>query len=175
MKNLLIGAAAAAALATFTVSAQAGCADPRVSPGIHKMPPMLLQRPLSARPPASAEKNIVGTWHATYTVMGNPFGEAYIQWHDDGTEWENIDFPAASGNICMGEWVPVDKKHVARTHVGWIYNEGTLAGYFTETETNEVAKDGNSYSGTNEQKVYDLEGNLLADVTGTSSATRFGP
>jgi hypothetical protein len=107
-------------------------------------------------------------------VEGNPFGEAYIQWHDDGTEWENIDFPASSGNICMGEWVAVDKKNVARTHIGWLYTDGTLSGYFTETETDQVAKDGNSYAGTNEQKVYDLDGNLLADVTGTSSATRFG-
>jgi hypothetical protein len=32
-----------------------------------------------------------------------------------------------------------------------------------------------SYAGTNEQKVYDLDGNLLADVTGTSSATKISP
>lgn len=174
MKLSILTATAIVALTVSSLSAQAGCADPRTPLGTHKMPPMLLQRPASARPPASAATNIVGTWHVTYTVMGNPFGEAYIQWHNDGTEWENIDFPAASGNICMGEWVAVDRKNVARTHVGWLYDNGTLSGYFTETETDKVARDGNSYTGTNEQKVYDLDGNLLADVTGTSSATRFG-
>lgn len=174
MKFSFLTATAIVALAVSSLSAHAGCADPRVPLGVHKMPPMLLQRPAQPRPPASAEENIVGTWHVVYTVEGNAFGEAYIQWHNDGTEWENIDFPASSGNICMGEWVPVDRKHVARTHVGWLYNDNTLVGYFTETETDAVARDGNSYTGTNEQKVYDINGNLLADVTGTSSATRFG-
>jgi hypothetical protein len=32
-----------------------------------------------------------------------------------------------------------------------------------------------SYAGTNEQKVYDLDGNLLADVTGTSAARKISP
>jgi hypothetical protein len=43
-------------------------------------------------------------------------------------------------------------------------------GYFNETQT-----DGNSYNGTNETKVYDLSGNLQADVTGTAAATRILP
>jgi len=45
-------------------------------------------------------------------------------------------------------------------------------GYFNETETDELSKDGNSYTGNNETKIYDLGGNLQAEVTGTASATR---
>jgi hypothetical protein len=165
------------ALAASSLSAQAGCADPRALPKgtPPRMPHFLLAAPARNGTGRDAAANIVGTWAVSYTVEGNPFGNAYIQWHSDGTEWENIDFPIAGGNICMGSWVAVDGKHVSRYHVGWLYTDGILSGYFTETETDKVARDGNSYAGTNEQKVYDLDGNLLADVTGTSSATRFGP
>jgi len=49
---------------------------------------------------------------------------------------------------------------------------GLAVGYFNETETDELSKDGNSYTGNNETKIYDLGGNLQAEVTGTASATR---
>ena len=122
-----------------------------------------------------ADDNIVGTWHVSYTVEGSPFAQAFIQWHSDGTEWENINFPILGGNICMGSWKPVDANRVTRNHIGWTYTNGTLTGYFTETETDVVARDGNSYHGTNDQKVYDLEGNLIVEVPGTSIATRISP
>jgi hypothetical protein len=175
VKHLILTAATALALVASAVSAQAGCADPRTLQGAHvKSPAVHLPAHTQAHISNDAAKAIVGTWYVVYTVEGNPFANAYIQWHDDGTEWENIDFSAASGNICMGEWGAAGKKTFSRDHVGWLYNDGTLTGYFIETETDKLAKDGNSYAGTNEQKVYDLDGNLLADVTGTSSATRFG-
>jgi hypothetical protein len=76
----------------------------------------------------------------------------------------------------MGSWKPVDKNRVTRNHIGWLYTNGVLSGYFTETETDVVAHDGNSYHGTNDQKVYDLiEGNLIVEVPGTSMATRISP
>ena len=61
--------------------------------------------------------------------------------------------------------------HVFRNHVGWLYDSGSLVGYFNETETDELSKDGNSY----ETGIYDLSGNLQADVTGTAAATRILP
>ena len=168
--------AGASALLLSGFSAQAGCADPRL-PAQHRIPHISLRTSAGVHVPrnGSAADNIVGTWRVTYTVENNPFGDALIQWHSDGTEWENIDFPPSSGNLCMGSWKAIDGKHVYRSHIGWIYNDNQLVGYFTETETDKVARDGNSYAGTNEQKVYDLDGNLLADVTGTSSATRIAP
>jgi hypothetical protein len=63
-----------------------------------------------------------------------------------------------------------------RNHLGWIYDgSGNLAGYFNETETDELSKDGNSYSGNNETKVYDLTGAIQVDVKGTASAKRIFP
>ena len=40
------------------------------------------------------------------------------------------------------------------------------------SETVELSKDGNSYTGTNETKIYDQSGKMLADVTGIASAKR---
>jgi hypothetical protein len=69
----------------------------------------------------------------------------------------------------------VDETHVFRNHIGWLYTNGALTGYFTETETDAVSRDGNSYTGVNEQKIFDMDGNMLADVTGTSTAKRISP
>jgi hypothetical protein len=113
---------------------------------------------------------IVGTWHVTY---GGPLaGQAFIQWHSDGTEWENIDFPILGGTICMGDWRAVDENHVRRSHVGWLFSDGNPSGYFTQTETDEVARDGSWYRGTNYIKLYDLNGVQFAEGAGTAEATR---
>jgi hypothetical protein len=66
----------------------------------------------------------------------------------------------------------IDPYRYFRNHVGWLYENGALIGYLNETETDELSKDGNSYTGTNEVKLYDLSGNLFFDATGTASATR---
>ncbi len=178
MKHTIAIAAATLAVAAGAVTAHAGCADPRtVKPGMaHMVPTFLLPKAHSgaASPDSTASRKIVGTWLATYTVEGQPFAQAYIQWHDDGTEWENINLPLSGGNICVGSWASVDHKDVSRNHIGWLYNNGDLSGYFTETETDHLDT-ADTYSGTNDQKIYDLNGNLLAEVTGTSSAIRLAP
>jgi hypothetical protein len=63
---------------------------------------------------------------------------------------------------------------VYRNHYGWLYNNGMLAGYFNETETDEVAWDGNSYTGTNETTLYFTSGPPMV-LKGTSKATRIAP
>ena len=79
-----------------------------------------------------------------------------------------------AGGVCMGSWKAVDTKHVARNHYGWLFTNGEVSGYFNETETDKVTRNG-TYSGTNEQIGYDLNGNILFDVTGTSSAVYIAP
>jgi len=116
---------------------------------------------------------IVGTWLVTYT--GPLVGEAFTQWHSDGTEWENINYPILGGTICMGDWKAIGDRHVRRSHTGWLYTNGLLSGYFTETETDEVARDGASYTGINDAKFYDLDGNMFSEATGTAVAKRISP
>lgn len=175
MKSIVIGAAAIAALSLAGFSARASCMDP--SNAGPPMGPMNFNHgPMPSHFGHNAADNIVGTWHVIYTPEGSTTesGEAFIQWHNDGTEWENINYPVLNGNICMGSWKSVDQSHVSRNHVGWLYNGGVLAGWFSETETDTVAWDGNSYSGYNETTLY-FTGMSPIVLKGTAAATRIAP
>lgn len=176
-KNIT-GASLAAALTLAGVTAHAGCADPRVTqPGtFQKLAPLSLHQGQAPSWGVGADK-IVGTWQVTYTADGAtaPYAQAFIQWHGDRTEWENITMPVLGGNICMGSWRTVDQWHVFRNHVGWLFSNGIISGYFNETETDELAADGNSYQGSNDTIGYDSAGNELFEVKGTASAMRIAP
>ena len=178
--TLAVAAAAAAIVATGAGSAQAGCVNPATvkAGSVHTIPSFLvphLNQNISLPPPSpgNAAANIVGMWLVTYTSGGAAFGQALIQWHNDGTEWENVNFPILNGNICLGVWKAVDSLHVSRSHIGWLYTDGNLTGYFTETETDKVGN--NVYSGINDTKIFDLAGNVLAEVPGTAHAVRIAP
>lgn len=178
MKKLLIGTAVAATLALSGLSAHAGCVDPRSASQTTNT--NLEPGSMPSRAGYDAGENIVGTWFVAYTTEGFPPGEAFIQWHRDGTEWENINHPVLGGNICMGSWKMVDRTHVFRNHYGWLFNNGVIAGYFNETETDEVAWDGNSYSGANTTTLnfYPVPPATTPTVivlTGTATAKRIAP
>jgi len=111
----------------------------------------------------------------SYASGGVEYAQAFIQWHKDRTEWENINKPVLGGNICMGSWKPIDATHVYRNHYGWIFNNGVVSNYFNETETDDVSRDGNSYVGVNTTKIYSLAGTLLLQIDGTATATRLAP
>jgi len=179
MKRPLIGIAVIATLTLSGLSARASCVDPR-NASQQATPWALDQAQLSLKSGQSVGERIVGTWHVVYTTEGSTSGEAFIQWHSDGTEWENINYPVLGGNICLGSWKTVDGWHVSRNHYGWLFNNGLLAGYFNETETDEVAWDGNSYKGVNTTTLnfYPVAPATTPTVVvlkGTSSATRIAP
>jgi hypothetical protein len=167
-------ALAAAAALLGAATAHASCADPRAMSSIQ--PRVMLHAPAGANAfhQGPAARNIIGTWLVTYSVGGTPTGQAYIQWHADGTEWENINLPIEGGTLCMGSWKTVDNDHVARNHYGWLYTNGLVTGYFNETETTEVKSDG-TYTGNTHMKVYDLYGNLQVEFDGSSSAVFLAP
>jgi hypothetical protein len=80
----------------------------------------------------------------------------------------------------MGSWKTLDRSHVFRNHFGWLFSNGTIAGYFNETETDEVAWDGNSYSGTNTTTlnfypVLPATTPTVVVLTGTATAKRIAP
>jgi hypothetical protein len=182
MKKVLAGAAAIASL-TLGFTAHASCVDPR-NPGSGALSGL---QQLHASEPGEfggrgIDERIVGTWLVVYTPTGSTTasGEAFIQWHSDGTEWEYINYPTLNGNICLGSWKALDAEHVSRNHFGWLYNDGSLAGWFNETETNVVAWDGSSYTGTNETTLHfypvppATEGTTVV-LKGTAKATRLAP
>ena len=179
MKKLLIGTAVVVTLTLSGLPARASCVDPRTANQPATLGNFELA-PLPGRGGHDAFENIVGTWHVVYTTEGAPPGEAFIQWHSDGTEWENINHPVLGGNICMGSWKSVDRSHVFRNHFGWLFSNGMIAGYFKETETDEVAWDGNSYTGFNTTTLnfYPVPPATTPTVvvlTGTATATRIAP
>jgi len=182
MKRLLLGTAVLTALSLAGLSAHAGCVDPRSANqqapqavDFDSSPTQLLNHSGS-----DAAENIVGTWRVHYTTEDSPPEVALIQWHSDGTEWENVNLPILGGNICLGSWKTIDRSHVFRNHYGWLYNNGVLAGYFNETETDEVARGGNSYTGLNTTTLhfYPVPPGTTPTVmvlTGTASAKRIAP
>lgn len=184
MKRILVGMAVTATLALAGVCAHANCMDPR---GKHELttPFALKNEPRGPHGGRNAAEDIVGTWDVVYTTdpSSTPWAEAFIQWHSDGTEWENINAPILQGDICLGSWKAVDDWHVYRNHVGWIYapdNSGVVVGYFTLTETDEVARDGNSYTGTNTTTLYfypvpPATTPTVEVSTGTATAKRIAP
>jgi hypothetical protein len=91
MQRTFIGAAVVAALSLTGLSAHAGCAAPRLlaqQGALHQMVPQFSQRLNDGNrsDERKAGDKIVGTWLVTYT--GALAGQAFIQWHSDGTEWE---------------------------------------------------------------------------------------
>jgi hypothetical protein len=176
MKTTLIAMAFVATATLFGVSAQANCSSPAGGDGPHMSLPSFHHN-------FAEHEGIVGTWLVDYGRVG----QAFIQWHSDGTEWENITHPTIGGNICMGSWVAKGPWTFSRNHFGWIFDStGTIAGYFNETETDTLSKDGNSYAGTNLTIFYDMNNTVVeapgasgpipaAGYPGTSSAVRIAP
>lgn len=118
--------------------------------------------------------SIVGLWHVNYTDSnGVPFLETFDMWHSDGTEFETANSAPATGNYCLGVWKQIGPRTVQLNHIGWAFNpDGSSAGYFTITETNTLNPGGDTYTGTFDFKVYDINGNLVFETTGTQLAKR---
>jgi hypothetical protein len=154
-------------------TANAACGGPTGShSGVALKLPFLASAPNPGRQ-TGANPSIVGMWHVTYTADGALFYEAYDQWHSDRTEFENADVPSAIGNICMGVWKKVGTRTIQLNHVGWNFdNNGNPIGTFTLNETNTVSSDGATYQGSFDYKVFDVDGNLQQEVTGTLAARR---
>jgi len=159
-------------------SAVAACGDPSgLKPGI------ALKMPLLAQPGGGAEQahqtkapgsnSIVGLWYVNYTSGGELLYESFDQWHSDGTELENPNLAPATGPLCVGVWKQVGHRTFRLHHVGWNFDiNGNPLGSFTLDETNAVSRNGLTYEGTFDLKFYDVNGNLVGEVTGTQTATR---
>ena len=127
----------------------------------------------SPSPRAEDAAAIVGFWDLKFIAGGMVVDEGFDQWHSDGTEFDNVDFPPTTGNICEGVWDSKGRK-VAEHHLGWTFDtSANPTGYFTLEQNVKLSKDGQSYSGPFDQKFYDTDGNLVNELTGEMSATRF--
>ncbi|MGH9411084.1 MAG: hypothetical protein ACRD1V_16700 [Vicinamibacterales bacterium] len=179
-------------------NARAGCvaigkagSAPTVFVSAHTALPAIQLRDEDRGDPA----NIVGLWHVIYTATqstagplpvpvippGPPssfeFAETMKTWHADGTEWEEKIEPAPAA-FCFGVWKPTASGHVKLHHFGAVTGpDGSVVAIFYIDEINHVARDGRSYTGSWDMKIYDATdvfgtGPVLQEISGTLAATR---
>src|ERR1044071_8732911 len=119
----------------------------------------------------TANSSIVGLWNVHYFQGESELFQTYDQLDSDGLEFEvNSIFPGA---VCQGAWSQIARNRVSLFHVIWTFDaSGVLTGHIEETQTNTASRNSNTYQGTFDQKVYDLNGNLVGELTGPLQATR---
>ena len=171
MKYLVTAAIAAIGLVTSGMSAQAACgsfSNANLFAGQHvKLPPAPPRRS-SALPHAS----IVGMWHVDYLVSGNLAFQSFQQWHSDNTEFEFADIPTIPGDICMGVFSNQGRTY-SLYHTAWTFDDsGNPNGTMVLTHLDKLSKDGNGFAGTFDLKFYDINGNLINEITGDTQADR---
>lgn len=122
----------------------------------------------------SASNSIVGLWQTRYTTGGAVFAVSFKQWHSDGTELDNIDQNPALGSVCMGVWKQTSLRSVDLHHVGWVFNpDGSPGGSFTIDESDTLAENGKTYTGTFTFRTFDVNGSPTGvEVSGNVAATR---
>jgi hypothetical protein len=174
MKYSLMLAAAALTLGLSGLSAQACNPYPQKGKVPTVLPPSMLAKNHPGFRPPDVNNPIVGLWHVVHTdSSGNLLFESFDAWHSDGNELEMANGPPAGGNICVGQWTQNGKSIQLLTHVTWLYDlNNNYQGTFNMTQTNRVTGKGNNYTGTLDIKVYDPNGNLVGEVTGTTTAER---
>jgi hypothetical protein len=167
MYRSILLSAAAFVLVAGTVSAEAACGVPLAAQTTQiKLPPL---KP-ATRPSGDS---IVGFWQVSLIVGGQVVLHTMKTWHSDGTEFDNADLPPTAGNVCEGAWVSTGRRTVHNVHLGWTFDASSNpSGMFVETEDDKVARDGNSYTGPFDQKFYDVNGQLVNEISGSISATR---
>ena len=171
-RSILISAAAVVWMAGG-VSAQASCGVPLDGKAgvISKLPRFTISRSEAA---PEGYGSIVGMWTNSILVGGNVVATSISTWHSDGTEYDNIDAPPINGNVCQGVWKSKGPDKVEEHHFGWTFDANSNpSGYFTLVQEVKLSRDGMSYGGPFDQKFYDVNGNLVNEVTGDMSAERF--
>jgi hypothetical protein len=171
-----------AVCALFSPSANASCRSQSKSPVLVSNWTHFLKEGLSQASPAptsgpGADPTIVGMWHVFLVSDGQPFDEAYEQWHSDGTEILNDIAPPqtanGSGAICLGTYEKSGPGTYRLRHIGWLFDAtANLAGTAVITETITVDQGGDSFHGTFDFKQYDLSGNVVFEATGNVSGKR---
>lgn len=176
-------------------AANAGCFDGKAAAGVaafltaHAPVPVIQQQ---GDQDQGNSASIVGMWHVIYTATASTagplaapvvppgsfvFAETMKQWHADGTEWEEKFEPAPAG-YCFGVWKQTANGGAKLRHFGAVTApDGSVAFIFYIEETDFVRRDGMSYVGTWDFKLYGAAdvfgtGPVIQEFSGTLAATR---
>jgi hypothetical protein len=111
---------------------------------------------------------IVGLWIRTATDPNNPdvvLSLGFQAYHSDHTEMINDTNPPTAGNNCLGVWTQAGARTFKLAHTAWLFDSrGNATGTFRVRETVTVDPSGESYSGTNEIAVCDINLENCADI-----------
>ena len=118
---------------------------------------------------------IVGMWETSWTVGTTQIDDGFSVWHADGTEINNSGGRAPlTGSICLGVWKDLGNNRYKLNHVGISWDPtGTVeVGPANIVEEIVLGAKKNTFTGTFTITQFDMNGNILAVVTGNISGTR---
>jgi hypothetical protein len=138
--------------------------------------------------PDADSVSIVGFWHFKFVVGGATVDEGFQQWHSDGTEIMNSGgHPPNTSNFCLGVWEKAGAREYKLSHFPLPWNP-TLGDLYPGTNIPmgqpvgtlhikakvTLAPDGQSFTGTFTQMLYDTSGNPVpgSKQEGTYTGTR---
>ncbi len=130
-------------------------------------------------------EGIVGFWRVTFIAEGNsgnpmpfnppddaPIDHGFAQWHSDHTEIMNSNRVPATGSFCLGVWKKVGPSQYKLNHFALSFEDTVHLGYANIREEVTLSRDGDSFSGTFTNAIYDGAGNYLATIKGNIVGTR---
>jgi len=129
------------------------------------------------------KSTIVGSWQVTVNIPGNPppFDSFTAYWALTG---DGIMLGAAQGDVTpapfpsstsqFGAWAQTGKDQFTNTFRSTLYDlsTGENLGSFKLRQLMTLSDSGDEWNGPFVLNVYDPDGNVLAEVTGTAHATR---
>lgn len=110
---------------------------------------------------------ITGLWDVKDFFQGQLFAEAFDTWNADGTEYFIDNENPATDNVCNGTWVGGDSRTYKLKHVSWTFDDnGVVNGMAVFHDKVQLSEDGNSFNGTEDVYLYDLDGHLVVEFLG---------
>lgn len=140
-------------------------------------------QPLDWMQPTAAENDdddpsIVGLWHALFlNPDGTTFDEGFDQFQSGGTEILNDTAPPqpanGAGTVCLGVFKKTGPRTYKLKHPFWSFDaNGVLVATGVFLEEIIVNESGNTYTGTYDFKMFDLNGTLTFEQKGDLKAER---
>jgi hypothetical protein len=119
-------------------------------------------------PQRGGDPSMTGLWKTVFVAGGAVVNLGFNTWHNDGTEWAlDGTFPPVGGNVCPGVWEKIGRRSYLTVHPAFDYDASNthVVGIFIERLKITISPDGNSYQGDFTWDNYDLQGNLLSDLS----------
>lgn len=123
--------------------------------------------PSTSSAPAAFSGNekraIVGYWQVTSIFQGSIVDGRFDNWFEDHNELFIDQSPPATDNVCNGTWVRSGEGEYKLRHMAWVFDSTNtiVVGTIGIRDTVTLSTDEQTFSGTEIDTVYDLNGNVL--------------